>query len=329
VKCKYIFPIKGDVKFPHTVRFEKGNQTFEFRSHKGFITDLFVTISNFPDSALPSITQLKDGKIKASILIPPDPFWEDLVSDVRTMEGALCIWGVREINVDNSTVEWIPETDLEKETLQMFSFSTSRSAQSPDRIPQAHMDLIIRSVLAVPDLRDLEIPMNFYRRGRLDALEDRFIDAIYDLYFVLETLYGNGKFKKAQIHSEFCSSSEMMSGLDHIRKDIDPRIQSHPDLLAEFTQNFLKKTNEQIVEHLIDVRGFLHHHTLSRKGIWHPAMQRKYEVDAVVLLSLCHHILSTKVIGVLFKENRMKEFAGTLVLADDGRRINWTGYERF
>jgi len=181
MKCKYSFPIKGDIKFHIGIRFTKEKRVYELKVKDGFLTDLCVTISNFPEQCLPTITQLKEGKFKASISIPTDPYWDDLVADIRTIEGVLCIWGVKEINVDYCTTEWIPESEDEKKKLQMFSFTTSRSDKLPDNLPEAHMDLLVRSILAVSDMRDLETPLNFYRRGRLDVYEERFIDAIYDL----------------------------------------------------------------------------------------------------------------------------------------------------
>ena len=145
----------------------------------------------------------------------------------------------------------------------------------------------------------------------------------YNLYFVLETLYGNGKFKKNQILREFCSSQELLDAIEYIKKDIEPEIVSNLNLFREFDQKFIKKTKEEIAEHFIELRGFLHHHTLNRKDIWHPAKQREYKVDAITLLALCHHILSAKAIDVIFKEDRLKEFYNTTVLTEDGRAIRW------
>jgi len=53
------------------------------------------------------------------------------------------------------------------------------------------------------------------------------------------------------------------------------------------------------------------------------ANQRDYEIDAEVLLAICHYILSTKVKSVLFKSDRLNEFHGTKVTRADGRTIRW------
>ena len=110
------------------------------------------------------------------------------------MEGSLCIWGIRKIDVDCFTTEWLPESEEEKKDLELFSISRSIKDSPPDGMPDAPMDLSEATMLSVEELKEFETPLNFYRRGILDIAEEKFIEAIYDLYFVLETLYGNGKF---------------------------------------------------------------------------------------------------------------------------------------
>jgi len=308
MKCKYTFPVKGYIKFPVGIRFSVGDRSYEFEVNEGFISALSVTIANYPDTCLPIINYHKKGRIKASISIPPDPFWDEMVSDIRTLEGVLCIWGLREINVDYCTTDWIPESESEREKIHMFSFTRSRNDKMPENLPESPIDLFVRSILAVSNLKDLEAPLNFYRRARLDVFEERYIDAIYDLYFVLETLFANGKFREAEVVRNFCSSTILFDAIDHIKKDIDPQIRGDHGLLNEFNQKYLNKKKEQIVKNIVELRGFLHHHTVKRKDIWHPARQREYKVDALVLQNLCHHILSTQAIAVLFRKDKVMNF---------------------
>jgi hypothetical protein len=323
MKCKYSFPIKGQVRFPIGINFCGGKRVYEFKVKKGVLSELSVTFCDFPEICLPTIVQHKEGKIKASISVPPDPFWDDMVSDIRAIEGALCIWGIAEINVDYCTTEWIPETESEKEKVQMFSFSRTRSGEPPENLPNAPIHLFVRSVLAVSDLKEAEIPLNFYRRGRLDVFEERYIDAIYNLYFVFETLFADGRFKKNDVVRKFRASKELLDAMDQVQKDIDPEIRSNKTLLKEYREKYVNKTKEEIIEHIVDLRGFLHHHTLKKKDIWHPSKQRTFKVDALTLLKICHHIALKRTISVLFKQERVEEFLKTEVKTEDGRTIRW------
>lgn len=320
MKCKYSFPIKGYLKLPIGIHFTKGKHQYEFKVKNGLITHLCVVVSNYPKQSLPKLERLKK---ETTISIPYDPYWDDIVSDIRTIEGALCIWGVKEIDIDNSGTEWLPESEEEKKELHLYFFRLSKSDEPLENMRDAQMDMLVRSILAVEDIKESEVPLNFYRRGRIDIIEGRFIEAIYDFYFALETLYSNGKFKKSQILSEFIASTELMNAIDRIEENISPNLKADPKKLRQFKKKYLEKTKEKILEHIIDIRGFLHHHTLKMKNIWHPATQRDYEVDAEVLLAICHYILSKKVIDVLFKKDRLNEFFDTKVQSADGRTIKF------
>jgi hypothetical protein len=313
MKCKYSFPIKADVRFPTGIK---------FKLKEGVLSEFAVTFSDFPENFIPSIVPHKEGEVKASISLPCGPFWNDLVSDIRTIEGALCMWGVTEISVDCCKIEWIPETESEKERIQIYSFSMTREENPPENLTMG-VDLFVRSVLAVADLRESETLMNFYRRGKLDVLEERYIEAIYDFYFFLETLFADGKFREDDVVRNFSMSKELLKAIDGVRRDIDPRIRSEPNLLKEFGEKYLKKSSDEIIKHIVILRGFLHHHTQKRKGIWHPSNQKEYKLDALTLHGICHDIVSDRTIGVLFKAERVEEFLKTEVRSSDGKQIQW------
>jgi len=322
MKCKYSFPIKADVRFATGIKFCVGNRAYEFKLKEGVLSELSVTVSDFPENCMPSIAPHKEGKIKASISVPCGPFWDNLVSDIRTIEGALCMWGVAEISVEYCKIEWIPETESEKEKIEIFSFSITREEKPPENLTM-RTDLFVRSVLAVADLRESETPMNFYRRGKLDVLEERYIDAIYDFYFFLETPFAQGKFREDDVIRKFSLSKELFKAIDEVRTDIDPRIRSQPNLLKEFGEKYLKRSGNEIIKHIVKLRGFLHHHTQKRKDIWHPSNQKEYMLDALTLYGICHSIASNRTIGVLFKPERVEEFLKTEVRSSGGKKIRW------
>ena len=299
-----------------------GNRAYEFRLKEGVLSELSVTFSDFPEDCIPTIAPHKEGKIKASISVSCDPFWNDLVSDIRTIEGALCLWGVTEIGVEYCKIEWIPETESEKERIQIYSFSAAREEKPPENLAMG-VDLFVRSILAVADLRESETPMNFYRRGKLDVLEERYIEGIYDFYFFLETLFADGKFREDDVVRNLSMSKELLKAIDEVRKDIDPRIGSEPNLLKEFGEKYLKKSSDEIIKHIVKLRGFLHHHSQKRKDIWHPSNQKEYKLDAFMLYGICHDIVSKRTIGVLFKPERVEEFLKTEVRSSDDKKIRW------
>ena len=51
--------------------------------------------------------------------------------------------------------------------------------------------------------------------------------------------------------------------------------------------DLLKLTDTELIEHLVDTRGNLHHHALPRKkGSWHPGKNREFQAEALFLAFL-------------------------------------------
>ena len=315
MKCRYTFPLKGRlIRFPiYGFTFCVEGRAYEFKETNTSQFELSVTVSDFPDTCLPSITKINDGKIKASISVPTNPFWDDLVSDIRTIEWALCIWGIDEIDTDECKTEWLPETDEEKQKLQLSSFSKKRDNSLPESLPYSPIDMFVRTILALPDLRESETPLNFYRRGKHDIYEERYIEAIYDLYFMLEFMFADGKFKKYDVIEKFLNSKELLESIEKVQQTTDPQIASNSALLNEFTQKYQSKSQKEIIEHIVQLRGDLHHYNAKKLNIWHPSKQRDFKVDALTILQICHEIISNRTIAVLLDKRHMEVFLETEV----------------
>jgi hypothetical protein len=79
-------------------------------------------------------------------------------------------------------------------------------------------DLLARAILASDAATDIEVPLNFFRRGLLDVYDGAYIEAIYDFFFVLETCFGGGKYKKAQVLTAFQASGRLRSCVVALRR---------------------------------------------------------------------------------------------------------------
>jgi hypothetical protein len=325
MKCRYTFPLRGRlIRFPvGGFNFNVGGKTYEFKETNTSQFVLSITLPDFPDTSLPSIAKNTERKSKATISMSPDPFWDDLLSDIRTIEGALCLWGIDEIDADECKIEWLPETETEKKRIQLFSFSIKRDDSPPENLPYSPFDMFVRTVLALSDLRESETPLNFYRRGRQDVYEERYIEAIYDLYFMIEFMFADGKFKKKEVIQKFLNSNELLETIEKVQKAADPQIASNSASLNEFNEKYQSKSQKEIIEHLVSLRGYLHHYNGKRKDIWHPSRQRDYNVDAITILNICHLIVSNRTNSVLFNEKNMQIFFETEVKTEDGRIFQW------
>lgn len=333
MKCKYTFPLRGRlIRFPVSgFSFDFSGRTYEFREARPYEFELSLTVPNFPDTSLPKMIKNEHGNAKFTITAPEDPFWDDLLADIRTIEGGLCLWGIDEINVDECKTEYIPENEHEKEKIQIFSHSKKPDDSPPKDLPYSPLDMFVRTVLALSDLKASEVPMNFYRRGRQDVYYERYVEAIYDLYFFLEFLFAVGKFKKDDVKEKFLKSNDLVEAIMKIKGTPDPLIALNPFHLKEYQEKYRNKSVEEIIKHIVQLRGYLHHYNPKRKDMWHPARQRDYKVDALTILQICHEIISSKTNTILFRSESMRVFLEAEVKTEDGRKFQWNpkGAETF
>ncbi len=138
---------------------------------------------------------------------------------------------------------------------------------------------------------EFETPLNFFRRGCRDIEDRQYVDAIYHFYFVLETLFANGKFKMVAVIQEFLSSDELCGAVDLLLADPGPTFTMNKPIMAQFARTYQLLGRDKLVEKLVELRGFLHHHTLKHKGIWKPEWQQIYELDALVLQGVAYNVV--------------------------------------
>ncbi|MFC1495194.1 hypothetical protein ACFL6W_07935, partial [Thermodesulfobacteriota bacterium] len=258
MKCKLSFPVKGDVKFPFSTIFKKEDKEYQFVLEDNYLKEISITIDNHPESCMPTIENNEDAEIKTFLTIPSIPYWDDIVSDIRTFEGALSIWGVREINIEEHEIVWIPESDSDKEKMQLYSFQIKKNKMKKEDDYMDPLDMFIRTILGAEELRVEEIPMNFYRRGRNNLFEERYIDAIYDFFFVIENLFAGGEFKQKKVIQKLTSCNELLLAIDDMKSDPkDYKVNYDRKINAEFTQKYIEKENKNIIKEMVKMRGFL------------------------------------------------------------------------
>lgn len=137
---------------------------------------------------------------------------------------------------------------------------------------------------------EIEIPLNFFRRGMLDLRDRQFIEAFYDFFFVVEHLYAEGKFHKAAVLEVFKRSVVLCSFTNEVIADAACMLRHERAVRAEFEKTYALMTPDEALNHLVDLRGQLHHQIPKRRDNWRPEDQSKYELDTLFLQAVCHKV---------------------------------------
>jgi hypothetical protein len=184
-------------------------------------------------------------------------------------------------------------------------------------------DMLVRCILSRSELAPYEVPFEFYRRGCDDCYYSHSVEAIFNFFFVLEYLFGEGKFRSAQLETEFLKSNDLKNAVGEAQQQlISPALQS-TRWAASAIVKYGRSSFANIVKAVIDLRGFLHHQSLGRRKNWNPGTQAEFEADAHFLEFVCEAVLVRPALVILFAPTAMHEFVSTPVFGPNDQRIVW------
>lgn len=257
---------------------------------EGAVKELKVTVPLPREDLWPRITKNPEPGISA--FIDPNlvhlPF---LQHQLRSIQGLLAMFGVRSIQSADINVEWHPESEHERQKLALRTFSQKGGPSPPDPEHRLPFDILARAILGSRIDSSIEVPLNFFRRATSALYEREYIQAIYSLFFILETLFGNGKAKNAALCAEFESSPALCDAISEVLKRGPAFRRSDAHLVREYQRRLRTMDVKAYIRSLVELRGFLHHHAHKRVGMWDPEQQHRYELDALVLSQICFRIL--------------------------------------
>lgn len=323
MRIRYTFPVTCEAMFGQGLKFSVENDHFELIVEGDTLIQISVERSGVPSELWPNFI-MDPSKRAPHALFVPEAFWEEIEAKLRTMEGALSIWGVRAFLLEKRKVSWLPENEEEARSVHVLEFSSSRDVQRQKAIEGQ----LVRSMVGADQLIDQELPLAFFRRALIEIEQEREIDAIHEFCFLLECLFANGKFKKWQVVSEMLSNREFVRAIETANRSFE-RDPDWPDKQSrdEILQRYVTQPTEVIVLRIVELRGQLHH-ALSTPGgrTWHPSRQRQFRPDAMYLHKLCVEIMVSRVNARLYDPNVVKTFENTEVRTSSGKLVSWVPF---
>ena len=307
MKCRYRFPLTGRLRLNVSVPIPTRGWEVEFQTTGGIVSHVTVMVPLPNREDWPVVREDPEPGVKAHFEVrTPHLPW--IQRELRAIQGMLSLFGLRSIGLENPEVEWLPETDAERAELQLQSLKKEVKPAPDEEIEPLSFDLIARAVLAADRATQVDTPLNFFRRGMLDIYQHEYIEAIYDFYFVLETVFGEGNFKNAAVADAFLASTQLRSCVQRALEDPGPLMTHNPKTREKFNQVYGPLSVEEAVEKIISLRGYLHHHTEKRRNAWHPDEQNYYEVDALFLQSIAFNVAFSFAEPHMWHEEIVREY---------------------
>lgn len=216
---------------------------------------------------------------------------------VRTIQGVLSLHGTIDVDFERPTLEWLADSPEEERGIEIIVAGKPPEVDvfKPEKLD---FGIVAKAVLGAPHLSKLEVALSFLRRGRRDLEERRYIEAIYNCFFVLETRFAAGLSNPREVAKRLKASPIVTAALEAIRTyPIDPpRGWTTEADLAVWDERvqFLSRSNDEIIGELVKLRGTLHHHAARGSHTWHPDKAAAYRVPAHCLHDIafaCAHLI--------------------------------------
>lgn len=312
MKSKYTFQIKGRLKLPNAFPIKSDGFTFNFVTDRlGIVSSLEVECQCQSED-WPKLSKNAYGKTEVDVRSSAWPF---IVIKLRGIESLCSIWGIKSIIVDNYRIEWIPDSEEEKSNLKIYNYEVSSLPLSDEELKPVKFPFVGQAVIASWDGEKISTICSFFRRGSEDYENRQYITAIYQFYFILESLYGDGKFKEKDLVRKFAASKELKLIFDKTYNNDEFMFGISRELISKFNESeyYGDRNFDKFMLRFIKLRGFLHHHSSKNTNAWHPERHIDYELDAFALSALANSVAINKIWDYCGTERVVAEYNRQLI----------------
>jgi hypothetical protein len=176
------------------------------------------------------------------------------------------------ISFSDIEVAFLPEHECEKAKIVIQSMKIER-AYPPSPIS---FDLITRAIMASEKSSGPQFEAALVNIARDSKKEGRFIDSFRYSFLLIESFYGAGKFKKNHLKEELKANREFVSMVEEALADPFKSARSGGSKIESLTQDASKPND--LIDYIVDQRGFYFHGNVSRKDAWKPQEQSEAEL---------------------------------------------------
>lgn len=207
---------------------------------------------------------------------------KDVLQQIESFLGYY--YELKKIKWEHPKEFWKAENENEKRKLTVFS--SHLEPVYPDIQDPLNVENLKDLLEENKTLKNYKIPLSFFREGKNYFKDFRYIDAFNYFYLGIESIYGNGKTRVKQLIEEYKKSDTLKSYLDGNKSKLMMNNENKENLTKIATLIGFQNWEKNIVEFIVRIRGFLHHHTLKSDLYGNPFDHEKYKTPALLLMSI-------------------------------------------
>nr|WP_300313291.1 hypothetical protein [Halomonas sp.] len=194
-----------------------------------------------------------------------------------------CIFDI-ELNTDEINAKYESETPEEEAELQIKTFS---KGQNDTALPLS-FDMLTRAIMAANEQSAPKFEATFVRSARKALQAQEFINSFRYSFLLIESLYGDGKFNKVGLKTALKNNQEFRNILELTLREVPlPKRKINSD-----TEKLLstKPSIDDVINHLVEKRGFYFHGNIKRRNAWKPHEQHAAKSLAFLAIEIVSRI---------------------------------------
>lgn len=293
MKIRYIVPFKRPIIVDDHWEIPIQGGRLRVLEQEGFAKALELTFENQPLEYAMRIKDHPEGQTKMTITGHD----KRLIFVKKQLEDAAtfleCIYDL-ELNTDEIKAEYESETPDEDAEIAIKGFSTKRRTPT---LPLS-FDMLTRALMASEKNDGPKFEATLVKTARNALAEQEFINSFRYSFLLIESLYGEGQFKKAGLQAVLKANQEFRVLVESAIQDAIPAKNDRTSDTAKLLE--ANPEVDQVIDHLVDKRGFYFHGNIKRKDAWKPDDQGKAESLALLAMGIVSKI-SFKAADLIFQ----------------------------
>ncbi len=292
MRIRYIVPFKRKIIIDDHWEIPMQGGKLRVVEEDGYAKAFELTFEKQPFKYAPHLQEHSEGEAVATITGRDDR----MIFVKRQLDDAAafleCIHDI-ELITDEIDAKYEGETPEEEAQIAIKSISMGRQNSA---LPLT-FDMLTRAIMAADKKDGPRFEATLTGSAREALGKQKFINSFRYSFLLIESLYGEGQFKKVGLQSALKANQEFRDIVEFAVKDVIPakvvRSSDTAKLLAA------KPTVDVVIDHLVEKRGFYFHGNVKRKDAWKPEEQGGAESLALLAIDIATKI-SIKAADLMF-----------------------------
>ena len=298
MRIRYIVPFDRKIIIDDHWEIPVQGGTCRVVERDGYAVSLELVFEKQPLEYAPHLETINDGTAVAGITVrdPRIMFVKHQLDHAATFLECIHDIGLK---TDDIGSKYEGETPEEEAQIAIKGSATGRHEHA---LPLS-FDMLTRAIMAAETNDGPKFESTLAKDARKALGEQEFINSFRYSFLLIESLYGEGQFKKAGLQAALKGNAEFVAIVEEAIKDVIPAKDDRDSETAKLLK--AKPTADQVIDHLVEKRGFYFHGNIKRKDAWKPDEQGAAEALAFLSIGIVSQI-SMKAADPIFQDELNK-----------------------